>query len=77
MIEAGTMWEICVRYGNGDEQVLKTYRSREVALRQIDALYAHGYPLHVAYIVRSAKSLECSKTGYSSDQGWSRLELAY
>ncbi len=45
-------WQICIRYPNGQEKAICTYHSREVALKQIDAIYAHGYPLHVAYVVR-------------------------
>ncbi len=45
-------WQICIRYPDGQEKGLCTYRSREVALKQIDAIYSQGYPLHVAYIVR-------------------------
>lgn len=45
-------WQICIRYPNGQEKALCTYRSREVALKQIDAIYSQGYPLHVAYVVR-------------------------
>lgn len=48
-------WQLCIQYPNGLERVLRSYRSRETALRCIDAIYAvQGYPLHIAYIVRSA-----------------------
>ena len=45
-------WQICIRYPNGQEKAICTYRNREVALKQIDAIYSQGYPLHVAYVVR-------------------------
>ncbi|KAM3109976.1 MULTISPECIES: hypothetical protein [unclassified Phormidesmis] len=46
------IWQVCIRYSNGSERVLRSYRDREIALRYIDALYADGYPLHLAYIAR-------------------------
>lgn len=49
------MWELCIRYPNGQERALRSYRNREVALKRIDAIYSDGYPMHVAYIVRPAK----------------------
>lgn len=45
-------WELCIRYSNGRERPLYSYKSREVAIRQIDAIYSQGYPLHVAYTIR-------------------------
>lgn len=51
-------WQICIRYPNGQEKAICTYRSREVALKQIDAIYSQGYPLHVAYVVRPTGTVE-------------------
>ena len=48
------IWELCIQYSNGQTRTLRTYRNREAALRKIDAIYAEGYPLHVAYVVRPA-----------------------
>ena len=48
------MWQICIRYPNGQEKAICAYSSREVALKRIDAIYAGGYPMHVAYVVRPA-----------------------
>lgn len=45
-------WEICIRYPDGQERSLRTYKDREAALRQVDAIYSQGYPMHIAYIVR-------------------------
>lgn len=48
------VWEVCVRYANGNEKVVRTYNRRETALKCIDAIYSRqGYPLHLAYVVRS------------------------
>ncbi|HEY9895061.1 MAG TPA: family 2 glycosyl transferase [Candidatus Sericytochromatia bacterium] len=49
------MWELCIRYPNGQERALRSYHDREVALKRIDAIYSEGYPMHVAYIVRPAQ----------------------
>ena len=49
------MWQICIRYPNGQEKAICAYSSREVALKRIDAIYAGGYPMHVAYVVRPAE----------------------
>ena len=47
------IWEVCIRYANGTERSVRSYQSRETALKYIDALYKlQGYPLHCAYIVR-------------------------
>jgi hypothetical protein len=46
------VWQLCIRYPNGKERTLRSYRNRESALKQIDAIYALGYPMHVAYVVR-------------------------
>lgn len=51
-------WEICIRYSDGHEQALRVYQNREVALKQIDAIYSQGYPMHIAYVVRPARSAE-------------------
>ena len=57
-------WELCIRYPNGQERALRAYKDREVALKRIDAIYANGYPMHVAYIVRPA--LEVAFSGQLS-----------
>jgi hypothetical protein len=50
------VWHLCIRYANGTERILRSYRNREAALRCVDAIYyAKGYPLHMAYIVRGAQ----------------------
>jgi hypothetical protein len=50
------IWQLCIQYANGTEQVLRSFKSRETALRCVDAIYnVNGYPLHLAYIVRCAK----------------------
>ncbi|MBE9178450.1 family 2 glycosyl transferase [Oculatella sp. LEGE 06141] len=52
------VWQLCIQYSNGSERVLRSYRSRETALRCVDAIYnANGYPLHLAYVVRSAQAV--------------------
>ncbi|MBW4582882.1 MAG: family 2 glycosyl transferase [Tildeniella nuda ZEHNDER 1965/U140] len=53
-------WELCIRYPNGQERALRSYRNREVALKRIDAIYLDGYPMHVAYIVRPAQEVAFS-----------------
>ncbi|MDX2243355.1 MAG: family 2 glycosyl transferase [Leptolyngbyaceae cyanobacterium bins.302] len=45
-------WQICIRYPNGQEKPICSYRNREVALKRVDAIYSQGYPMHVAYVVR-------------------------
>lgn len=52
------IWQICIRYPNGQERALRCCKNREVALKYIDAIYSHGYPMHVAYIVRQAESFD-------------------
>ncbi|HEY9878460.1 MAG TPA: hypothetical protein V6D29_08390 [Leptolyngbyaceae cyanobacterium] len=47
-------WELCIQYANGTEQVLKVFRDLEAALNCVDRIYAEGYPMHVAYMVRPA-----------------------
>ena len=54
------LWELCIRYPNGQERALRSYKNRELALKRIDAIYADGYPMHVAYIVRPAKVIAFS-----------------
>ncbi len=49
------LWEVCIRYPNGQERALRSFRNREVALKRIDAIYSDGYPMHVAYVVRPAQ----------------------
>jgi hypothetical protein len=49
------IWQICIRYPNGQEKALCFYRNREIALKRIDAIYSQGYPMHVAYVVRPAE----------------------
>lgn len=51
------LWELCIRYPNGQERALRSYKNREVALKRIDAIYLEGYPMHVAYIVRPAQEI--------------------
>lgn len=51
------MWELCIRYPNGQERALRSYKDREVALKRIDAIYSEGYPMHVAYVVRPAQAI--------------------
>ncbi|HIK55295.1 MAG TPA: family 2 glycosyl transferase [Synechococcales cyanobacterium M55_K2018_004] len=46
------IWQLCIQYSNGTEKVLRSYTNRDSALQGVDALYANGYPLHVAYVVR-------------------------
>lgn len=48
------IWQLCIQYANGTEKVLDSYTSREAALHSVDTLYANGYPMHIAYIVRHA-----------------------
>lgn len=51
------VWQICIRYPNGEERALRDYKNREVALKSVDAIYSKGYPMHVAYIVRPSQNL--------------------
>lgn len=47
------VWQLCVQYANGSEQVLRSFHNRETAIRWVDALYTQiGYPLHYAFTVR-------------------------
>lgn len=47
------IWQVCIRYANGTEKTLRSYKNRETALKCVDAIYnTWGYPLHLAYIVR-------------------------
>lgn len=46
------IWQLCIQYPDGKKRAIRTYRSREIALRQIDHLYAFGYPLHIAFVIR-------------------------
>ncbi|MBF2087319.1 MAG: family 2 glycosyl transferase [Synechococcales cyanobacterium K44_A2020_017] len=47
------VWQIRVQYANGNERVIWSFRNRESALKGIDVLYSQGYPMHMAYVVRS------------------------
>lgn len=51
------IWQICIQYASGRETVLRSYHSRDAALRGVDQLYSKGYPMHLAYIVRHAQVL--------------------
>ncbi|MFB2881473.1 family 2 glycosyl transferase [Floridanema aerugineum] len=56
-------WNVCIRYSNGKEKVLRSYRNREKALRCVDAIYnTWGYPLHLAYIVRAGDAQQMFQT---------------
>ncbi|QZZ20116.1 family 2 glycosyl transferase [Leptothermofonsia sichuanensis E412] len=66
------VWQICIRYPNGQERVLRDCRNREVALKYIDVIYSQGYPMHVAYIVRQAKTPD----SYASATGIKELQPA-
>lgn len=46
------LWELCIQYANGTEQVLKVFKDLELALNCVDRIYAEGYPMHIAYMVR-------------------------
>lgn len=51
------LWDVCIRYANGTEKVLRSYKNRETALRFVDAIYnSQGYPLHLAYVVRASST---------------------
>lgn len=54
-------WQICIRYPNGFEKAICTYRNREVALKRVDAIYSQGYPMHVAYVVRPIESADATE----------------
>ncbi|MDX2216625.1 MAG: hypothetical protein SFY66_25400 [Oculatellaceae cyanobacterium bins.114] len=54
-------WQLCVQYANGSERVLRSYRTREAALKCVDAIYSQGYPLHLAYVVRCVNSLSATQ----------------
>ncbi len=60
------VWQICIRYPNGQERVLRSCKNREIALKYVDAIYAKGYPMHVAYIVRQVETHNpfLSNSGY-------------
>lgn len=47
------VWQLRIQYANGTERVLQSFKCRETALRYVDRIYTHGYPLHFAYVVRS------------------------
>jgi hypothetical protein len=59
------VWQICIRYPNGQEKALCAYKNRETALKQIDAIYSQGYPMHVAYVVRPIESVNSQEDGDS------------
>jgi hypothetical protein len=50
------VWQLCVQYANGSERVLRSYKTREAALKCVDVIYSQGYPLHIAYVVRCAQA---------------------
>jgi hypothetical protein len=50
--EIAMIWELCVRYANGRETVLDVFHNLEMAQNRVDKLYAEGYPMHFAYVVR-------------------------
>ncbi|HIK19313.1 MAG TPA: family 2 glycosyl transferase [Leptolyngbyaceae cyanobacterium M33_DOE_097] len=52
-------WQLCIQYPDGQRRSLRLYNNRERALRQVDAIYAQGYPLHVAYLVCPLLEDEC------------------
>jgi hypothetical protein len=52
------VWQICIRYPDGHERTLHVCKNREVALRYVDAIYSHGYPMHVAYVVRPVEETQ-------------------
>lgn len=52
-MEYPMVWQIRVQYANGNERVIWSFRNRESALKGIDVLYSQGYPMHMAYVVRS------------------------
>lgn len=45
------IWEVRIQYSNGKERVLRACNNRETALRYVDAIYSHGYPMHLAFII--------------------------
>lgn len=44
-------WEVRIQYANGKESTLRACKNRETALRYVDVMYSHGYPMHLAYVV--------------------------
>jgi hypothetical protein len=52
------VWQVCIRFPNGQEKAICSYKNREAALKRIDAIYSQGYPMHVAYVVRPAEALD-------------------
>jgi len=47
------LWELCVLYANGKEDVLRVFKDLDIALNCVDRIYAQdGYPMHKAYTVR-------------------------
>ena len=50
-------WELCIQYANGTEQVLRAFRNLETAENCVDRLYAKGYPMHIAYLIRPAQTI--------------------
>ena len=52
--EETMLWELCIQYANGTEQVLRAFRDLETAENCVDRLYAQGYPMHIAYLIRLA-----------------------
>lgn len=53
------IWDVCILYANGVERIVRSYQSRETAIKYVDALYKiHGYPLHFAYIVRGKQFVQ-------------------
>lgn len=50
------IWQLRIQYANGTEKVLHSFKNRETALRYVDRIYSYGYPLHFAYVVRSASA---------------------
>lgn len=49
------IWQLRIKYANGSEKVLRSFKNRDLALKWVDWIYTHGYPLHLAYIVRSVQ----------------------
>ena len=48
------LWELCIQYADGAERVLHAFRDLEAAENCVDRLYALGYPMHIAYLIRLA-----------------------
>lgn len=55
--DTGMIWQLRIQYANGTEKVLRSFKNRETALRCVDRIYSYGYPLHIAYVVRSAPAV--------------------